>query len=75
MFEDIARNLEVPHRLGMTTVLVCHPGNEDAQIVNAQDNGGRDDGGWDHVHYRTDDLARFLQGIVADRAGALPRTA
>jgi putative hydrolase of the HAD superfamily len=85
MFEDIARNLEVPHRLGMTTVLVCHPGNEDAQIVNAQDtggrdnggrdDGGRDDGGWDHVHYRTDDLARFLQGIVADRAGALPRTA
>lgn len=70
MFEDIARNLEVPHRLGMATVLVSHPGNEDAAIVN-----GRDEGAQDHVHHRTDNLARFLQAIMADRAGAISRSA
>lgn len=66
MFEDIARNLEVPHRLGMITVLVSHPGNEDARIVNS-----RDEGRHDHVHHRTDNLARFLQAIMSD-AAALP---
>ena len=70
MFEDIARNLEVPHRLGMTTVLVSHPGNDDAAIVNALDEGARD-----HVHHRTDNLARFLQAIMADRAAKISRTA
>jgi putative hydrolase of the HAD superfamily len=70
MFEDIARNLEVPHRLGMTTVLVSHPGNEDAMIVN-----GRDEGAQAHVHHRTDNLAQFLQAIMSDRAGALSRLA
>ncbi len=31
MFEDLARNLEVPHRLGMTTVLVIPDGTK--QVV------------------------------------------
>jgi putative hydrolase of the HAD superfamily len=70
MFEDIARNLEVPHRLGMTTVLVIHPGNEDAEIMNSQDAGGHD-----HVHHRTSDLAGFLQAILAESGGAVSRTA
>ena len=34
MFEDIARNLEAPHELGMTTVLVTSPDNKDAQHLN-----------------------------------------
>ena len=70
MFEDIARNLEVPHRLGMTTVLVSHPGNDDAEIVN-----GRDAGAWEHVHHRTDNLASFLSTIMSGRAAARPTTA
>jgi hypothetical protein len=32
----------------------------------------RDDGGQDHVHHRTDDLARFLRGITTESAGAIP---
>ena len=54
MFEDIARNLEVPHALGMTTVLISgekpwergedwHPPAPPA-----------------HVHHVAEDLARFL---------------
>jgi putative hydrolase of the HAD superfamily len=73
MFEDIARNLEVPHRLGMTTVLVSHPGNEDAEIMNRRDSAQT--GAQSHVHHRTDDLAGFLRSVMRSRAGALPRTA
>ena len=70
MFEDIARNLEVPYRLGMTTVLVSHPGNEDAEIMNRQGDGSQD-----HVDHRTDNLAGFLKGLLGTSAAQLPRTA
>jgi putative hydrolase of the HAD superfamily len=56
-FEDIARNLEAPHALGMTTVLVTSPDNRDAKHLNE----GADAA---HVHHRTGDLAGFLAGIV-----------
>ena len=61
MFEDLARNLEVPHTLGMTTVLVVPKG---AGVVLREDweLAGRDE---PHVDYVTDDLAEFLRGIVA----------
>ena len=61
MFEDLARNLEVPHALGMTTVLVVPKG---AGVVLREDweLAGRDE---PHVDYVTDDLAEFLRGIVA----------
>jgi putative hydrolase of the HAD superfamily len=60
MFEDLARNLEAPHALGMTTVLVVPEGQreifrEDWELE------GRDA---PHVDYLTDDLAEFLQSIV-----------
>jgi len=60
MFEDLARNLEVPHALGMTTVLVVPQGarevvREEWELV------GRDAPHVDHV---TDDLVRFLQAIA-----------
>jgi len=61
MFEDIARNLEVPHAMGMTTVLVCSPDNESAEFI--QKSGGAGDDA-DHVHHVIDDLAVFLHGIV-----------
>jgi putative hydrolase of the HAD superfamily len=63
MFEDLARNLEVPHALGMTTVLVVPAG---AREVLREDweLAGRDAPHVDHV---TDDLAGFLQAIAAAR--------
>jgi putative hydrolase of the HAD superfamily len=63
MFEDLARNLEVPHDLGMTTVLVVPAG---ARVVLRED--------WEleghdapHVDHVTDDLVAFLQAIAATR--------
>ena len=63
MFEDIARNLEAPHALGMTTVLVVSPENHDAEHLNRTTGGT----GQEHIHHITDDLAAFLQGLVAKR--------
>jgi putative hydrolase of the HAD superfamily len=60
MFEDIARNLEAPHTLGMTTVLVVSPQNRDAEHLNAASGGTAQD----HIHHITDDLAGFLVGVV-----------
>jgi putative hydrolase of the HAD superfamily len=59
LFEDLARNLEVPHALGMTTVLVVPQG---ARVVLREDweLAGRDAPHVDHV---TDDLAGFLRDI------------
>jgi putative hydrolase of the HAD superfamily len=61
LFEDLARNLEVPHALGMTTVLVVPQG---ARVVLREDweLSGRDAPHVDHV---TDDLAGFLRGVAA----------
>ena len=63
MFEDIPRNLEAPHALGMTTVLVRSEANPDhptQQAIRA----------WveppAHVHHMTYDLAGFLEGVVAN---------
>jgi putative hydrolase of the HAD superfamily len=55
MFEDIPRNLEVPHRLGMTTVLVVPK-------VPRNDREGweRDFASAEFIDHRTDDLAAFL---------------
>jgi putative hydrolase of the HAD superfamily len=64
MFEDLARNLEVPHALGMTTVLVVPEGNREV-FREEWELTGRDAPHVDHV---TDNLAGFLQGIAAARA-------
>ena len=59
MFEDLARNLEVPYALGMTTVLVVPKG---AGVVLREDweLAGRDEPHVDHV---TDDLSEFLRNL------------
>jgi putative hydrolase of the HAD superfamily len=57
MFEDLARNLEVPHALGMTTVLVV-PEKDKEVFREIWENAGRDAPHVDHV---TDNLATFLQ--------------
>jgi len=61
MFEDLARNLETPHRLGMTTVLVVPAGTREV-FREDWELAGRDAPHVDHV---TDDLAVFLQQLCA----------
>jgi putative hydrolase of the HAD superfamily len=61
MFEDLARNLEVPHALGMTTVLVV-PDRTREVFREEWELAGRSDPHVDHV---TDDLVRFLNAIPA----------
>jgi putative hydrolase of the HAD superfamily len=66
LFEDLARNLEVPHALGMTTVLVVPKG---AGVVLREDweLAGRDAPHVDHV---TDDLTGFLGQVAAQMAAS-----
>ena len=61
MFEDLARNLAVPHALGMTTVLVVPRGTREV-FREAWELEGPGEAHVDHV---TEDLAAFLQGIRA----------
>jgi putative hydrolase of the HAD superfamily len=58
MFEDLARNLEAPASLGMTTVLVTSPDNNDAHHLNGESTPP-------YVHHVTDDLPSFLHGLRA----------
>ena len=60
MFEDLARNLVVPHELGMTTVLVVPDGTREV-VREDWELEGR---GASHVDHVTDDLTGFLQGLV-----------
>ena len=60
MFEDMPQNLEVPHALGMATVLVRstymdHPIQEKMKKWKQLPA---------HIHYATDDLTGFLGGLV-----------
>jgi putative hydrolase of the HAD superfamily len=57
MCEDIARNLEAPHELGMTTVLITSDDNADANILNGLQTP-------DYVHHTTSHLAGFLKKIA-----------
>ena len=57
MFEDLARNLAVPHTLGMRTVLVVPEGTREV-FREDWELEGRDA---DHVDHVTDDLAGFLR--------------
>src|SRR5450756_1580948 len=60
MFEDLARNLEAPHALGMITVLVVPEGQREV-FREDWELEGRDE---PHVDYLTDDLAGFLERIL-----------
>jgi putative hydrolase of the HAD superfamily len=63
MFEDLTRNLVVPHQLGMTTVLVVPDGTKEV-VREDWELEGRDAPYVDHV---TDDLTGFLQGVLQKR--------
>lgn len=60
MFEDLARNLVIPKRLGMKTVLIV-PQNLETTYSEIWE---RDLGQEDEVDYVTDDLTLFLQTII-----------
>ena len=64
MFEDIPRNLEVPHRLGITTVLVAP--RTDANERDAWEGEGI---AASYIDHRTDDLAGFLAQLRKSRKG------
>jgi putative hydrolase of the HAD superfamily len=59
MFEDLARNLEVPHRLGMATVLVVPEATREIFREDWELEGRNAP----HVDHVTDDLAGFLQRL------------
>lgn len=59
MFEDIARNLEVPHEIGMTTVWV-KPGLQGPERHHLISHEGAEG---PHIHYVTEELTAFLTGI------------
>ncbi|MFG1420830.1 pyrimidine 5'-nucleotidase [Roseixanthobacter liquoris] len=60
MFEDLARNLEVPHRIGMVTTLVVPPG-EQIAARETWEFEGRESA---YVDFITEDLAGFLERTV-----------
>ena len=60
MFEDLARNLVIPHQLGMTTVLVVPDGTREV-VREDWELEGR---GAPYVDHVTDDLTGFLQGLA-----------
>jgi putative hydrolase of the HAD superfamily len=61
MFEDLARNLEIPHALGMTTVLVV-PEKTREVFREGWELEGREAAHVDHV---TDHLVGFLNAIIS----------
>jgi putative hydrolase of the HAD superfamily len=69
MFEDLVRNLSVPHALGMTTVLVMPDITTRKVERETWELEGREGGDADHV---TTDLVGFLERIVAPRGQDRP---
>ncbi|WP_425410577.1 pyrimidine 5'-nucleotidase [Hyphococcus sp.] len=68
MFEDIVQNLEAPHALGMTTVLV----HSDAAWLDDEPHNKRPARPGDtaaHIHYVTDDITAFLDAAVKAQHG------
>jgi putative hydrolase of the HAD superfamily len=61
IFEDLARNLAIPHTLGMTTVLVI-PVRTREVILEDWEREGQDAA---HVDFLTDNLAQFLERVLA----------
>jgi putative hydrolase of the HAD superfamily len=60
MFEDLARNLEVPKALGMATVLIVPNGTEEVLAETWETEGS--DGA--HIDHLTDDLGVFLEAVL-----------
>ena len=65
MFEDIARNLIVPHERGMMTVLVVPA----AKGADNREPWEAAEGAASYVDFVTDDIATFVAGLALARAG------
>ena len=61
MFEDIPRNLEVPHAMGMRTIWVRPAGEAGPERYQRLSHEGGDAA---HVHHVAEDLTVFLEGLV-----------
>ena len=62
MFEDMVQNLEAPHAMGMTTVLVTTEADWIASEP-AEKRPARSADNIDHVHHATEDLFAFLNRV------------
>jgi putative hydrolase of the HAD superfamily len=71
MFEDMPHNLEAPHALGMTTVLVRSTSNDDHPIHRAMRSWAAPP---THVHHMTYDLTEFLE-TIGEQVGVARATA
>ena len=69
MFEDLARNLLVPHDMGMKTILIVPHHTRDVFHESWEAKGSEAP----HVGYVTDDLGRFLTDMLA-AIGQAPKT-
>jgi putative hydrolase of the HAD superfamily len=67
MFEDIAKNLEAAHALGMTTILVASEAGGLSDEPKDKRPAQPNDAHGAHVHYVTEDLAAFLDAVQACR--------
>ncbi len=67
MFEDMARNLVIPHDMGMTTILVEEPSHNWQEDPGSSDSIFHTDDHL-HIHFHTEDLASFLDTKVHGRA-------
>jgi putative hydrolase of the HAD superfamily len=65
MFEDIPRNLAVPHELGMKTVWVRPQDLGGTMASERYQQLSHEGGGDPHVHHATDDLRAFLEELAA----------
>lgn len=61
MFEDLPRNLAIPHEIGMTTIWVRPQGEAGPERYQKLSHEGGDGA---HVHHATDDLHAFLQRLA-----------
>jgi putative hydrolase of the HAD superfamily len=61
MFDDLEKNLLVPHQTGMVTVHVVAPEDWEHAQVDSWELGR---GSGPHIHHTTDDLAGFLRQVV-----------
>lgn len=59
MFEDLAKNLAVPHHLGMRTALIVPKGSREVLQENLDLEGET----YPHVDFVTEDLAGFLKAV------------
>ena len=64
MFEDLAKNLSVPHHLGMRTTLIVPKGSREV----LQENLDLEADPYPHVDFVTEDLAGFLKAVKGSLA-------